>query len=204
MSDIQSTTMSRNNNSPRRKRLANRPTNYEVTFMVIVSVFAMMSVTLNLLLHDSAINTGDNPSKYHPILNRNRMNNSKKMVMQSSESHHELLPNQHTAVQEASMNLVRVETSNSSQGLMKEQEHRLGGLKCESYGGPNKKIFVNEMVYWSDIPSDSKFVSPFKTNNNAKGGAKQYMTFEPGTYYILLQWSIFFCIVQLINTSSCL
>jgi len=31
------------------------------------------------------------------------------------------------------------------------------------------------MVYWEDIPSDSKHISPFKR----KSGPTQYLTFEP-------------------------
>lgn len=71
-----------------------------------------------------------------------------------------------------------VEKNVRSQGVSGE-EHRLGGLTCKAYGGPDDETAVKEMVYWSDIPSDSKFVSPFKKNNDAKGGTRQYMTFEP-------------------------
>ena len=54
--------------------------------------------------------------------------------------------------------------------------HNLGGLTCEKYGGPSDE-FAAEMVYWSDIPSDSSYVSPFK---NTPGEERvQYMTFEP-------------------------
>ena len=51
--------------------------------------------------------------------------------------------------------------------------HTLGGLSCAKHGGPSDEIAA-EMVYWSDIPSDSQFVSPFK-----KEGETKYMTFEP-------------------------
>ena len=51
--------------------------------------------------------------------------------------------------------------------------HTLGGLSCAKHGGPSDEGAA-EMVYWSDIPSDSQFVSPFK-----KEGETKYMTFEP-------------------------
>ena len=51
--------------------------------------------------------------------------------------------------------------------------HTLGGLSCDKHGGPSDEVAA-EMVYWSDIPSDSQFVSPFK-----KEGETKYMTFEP-------------------------
>lgn len=51
--------------------------------------------------------------------------------------------------------------------------HEISGLRCEPYGGPSPEI-ANEMVYWSDIPSDSKVKSPFRDETNTK-----YLTFEP-------------------------
>lgn len=52
--------------------------------------------------------------------------------------------------------------------------HTLGGLSCAKHGGPSDEIAA-EMVYWSDIPSDNIFVSPFLN----KEGKTKYMTFEP-------------------------
>jgi hypothetical protein len=48
----------------------------------------------------------------------------------------------------------------------------LAGLNCSAYGGPLQKE-ASEMVYWRNIPADSKFVSPFHK------AERQYMTFEP-------------------------
>ena len=53
--------------------------------------------------------------------------------------------------------------------------HTLAGLSCAKYGGPSDEV-AQEMVYWSDIPSDSQFVSPFKKEGE---GETKYMTFEP-------------------------
>lgn len=64
----------------------------------------------------------------------------------------------------------------------------LKGLSCKDHGGPIDQAAADEMVYWSDIPSDAQFISPFhvsKQNNNNKGSTKNeqqqrlYMTFEP-------------------------
>jgi len=52
--------------------------------------------------------------------------------------------------------------------------HTLGGLSCAKHGGASDEAAA-DMVYWSDIPSDSSYVSPFKK----KQTAVQYMTFEP-------------------------
>jgi GDP-fucose protein O-fucosyltransferase len=57
----------------------------------------------------------------------------------------------------------------------KHDGHAVAGLSCGKYGGPPDEIAA-EMVYWRDIPSDSKYVSPFKSTT--KDGEK-YLTFEP-------------------------
>lgn len=60
------------------------------------------------------------------------------------------------------------EEEDSSEG------HVLAGLNCDKFGGPSLDL-AQEMVYWEDIASDAKYVSPFKR----KEGPVQYLTFEP-------------------------
>jgi hypothetical protein len=55
--------------------------------------------------------------------------------------------------------------------------HDLAGLTCADHGGPSDDLAA-EMVYWEDIPSDSKFKSPIGSNHNGKS-MKKYLTFEP-------------------------
>ena len=52
-----------------------------------------------------------------------------------------------------------------------EEDHKIAGLRCEKYGGPSDNV-AEEMVYWSDIPEDSKVSSPFRDPN-------KFLTFEP-------------------------
>lgn len=52
---------------------------------------------------------------------------------------------------------------------------KIASLSCEKYGGPPDQ-YASEMVYWSDIPSDSQYVSPLQKKH---GERRQYMTFEP-------------------------
>ncbi len=52
--------------------------------------------------------------------------------------------------------------------------HDLAGLSCSDHGGPSNDV-ANEMIYWSDIPSDNKFVSPIGANSKRR----RYLTFEP-------------------------
>jgi hypothetical protein len=55
---------------------------------------------------------------------------------------------------------------------------KLGGLKCDKWGGPDAAA-AEELAYWSDIPSDQDYVSPFRVQ---RGQHKKYMTFEPGMF----------------------
>jgi len=57
----------------------------------------------------------------------------------------------------------------------RKENHTIKGLSCAKYGGPSDDI-ASEMVYWSDIPSDADFVSPFKKKSRE---ATQYLVFDP-------------------------
>jgi hypothetical protein len=52
-------------------------------------------------------------------------------------------------------------------------------LSCAKHGGPEDE-FAQEMVYWQDIPSDARYVSPFHSKH---GQEKRYMVrwFAPCT-----------------------
>jgi hypothetical protein len=49
---------------------------------------------------------------------------------------------------------------------------KLAGLHCATHGGPSDDFATEEMVYWSDIPADAEYKSPFYD-------ADKYLTFEP-------------------------
>ena len=63
-------------------------------------------------------------------------------------------------------------TKQQPQQDKQQQDHKLAGLDCTAHGGPSHSAAANEMVYWSDIPSDNAHVSPFYDST-------KYMTFEP-------------------------
>lgn len=52
---------------------------------------------------------------------------------------------------------------------LRKRYHPIAGLNCKDHGGPSDS---SEMVYWNDIPADSKYVSPFYNE-------EKYITFEP-------------------------
>ena len=54
-------------------------------------------------------------------------------------------------------------------------QHKLAGLKCkEKYGGPDDEYAEKEMTFWSDIPSDASYKSPFLDEST-----ERFLTFEP-------------------------
>lgn len=53
----------------------------------------------------------------------------------------------------------------------KDDRHPIAGLSCKDHGGPDDES-ASEMVFWSDIPSDSTYKSPFYD-------PEKYLTFEP-------------------------
>jgi len=65
------------------------------------------------------------------------------------------------------------EKNNKSHDEGSDNRHDMAGLSCAIHGGPSDEAAQN-MVYWKDIPSDSKYVSPFFDS-----GKHKYMTFEP-------------------------
>jgi hypothetical protein len=69
------------------------------------------------------------------------------------------------------------EGDNTSNGKNVEngEQHKLAGLKCqEKYGGPDDAYAEHEMAFWSDIPGDASYKSPFLTGEDEK-----FLTFEP-------------------------
>ena len=55
-------------------------------------------------------------------------------------------------------------------------ESKIGSLTCSKYGGPTSKESLEDMIYWHDIPSDQRYVSPLHAK---RGEQRQYLTFEP-------------------------
>jgi len=71
------------------------------------------------------------------------------------------------------------DSSSSSQSSVSNAAAPLAHLSCAKYGGPADED-AQEMVYWKDIGSDRRYVSPFHVKASAKiGQRRQYMTFEP-------------------------
>lgn len=52
-----------------------------------------------------------------------------------------------------------------------QKHHPIAGLSCKDHGGPDDES-ASEMIFWSDIPTDSNYKSPFYD-------PEKYITFEP-------------------------
>eukprot|EP00804_Cyclotella_cryptica_P021009 CCRYP_009319-RF/>CCRYP_009319-RF protein AED:0.08 eAED:0.08 QI:126/0.75/0.8/1/0.75/0.8/5/0/745 len=52
--------------------------------------------------------------------------------------------------------------------------HPVAHLSCTDHGGPFDPKIIDEMVFWSDIPSDASYVSPMYEE-----GKEKFLTFEP-------------------------
>ena len=64
---------------------------------------------------------------------------------------------------------------NSTAAQSPRNEHKLAGLRCAKYGGPEDWWSEKEMAFWSDIPSDASYKSPFMDMD----GTERFLTFEP-------------------------
>eukprot|EP00957_Ditylum_brightwellii_P108553 8280102-Ditylum_brightwellii.AAC.1 len=63
---------------------------------------------------------------------------------------------------------------NQQQQHGEETMHELAGLSCVDHNGPESIESASDVVYWSNIPSDAEYKSPFYDPSEEK-----YLTFEP-------------------------
>ena len=53
--------------------------------------------------------------------------------------------------------------------------HPVSGLNCADHGGPTNPKIIDEMIFWSDIPTNSSYLSPMCDTS----AQEKYLTFEP-------------------------
>lgn len=77
-------------------------------------------------------------------------------------------------IDEEGDNVKQQQQQQSDEKVGGEGGHKLAGLKCkEKYGGPEDEYAEQEMSFWSDIPSDASYKSPFMDET------ERFLTFEP-------------------------
>lgn len=59
--------------------------------------------------------------------------------------------------------------------------HPVAHLNCADHGGPTNQQIIDEMVFWSDIPSDASYLSPMHPLNDpyTPDDTERFLTFEP-------------------------
>ena len=59
--------------------------------------------------------------------------------------------------------------------------HPVAHLNCADHGGPTDPRIIDEMVFWTDIPSDSYYLSPMHPLNDpyTPDDTERFLTFEP-------------------------
>ena len=69
----------------------------------------------------------------------------------------------------------------SHKNINKDVPHPVAHLNCADHGGPNNQKIIDEMVFWSDIPSDSSYLSPMHPLNDpyTPDDTERFLTFEP-------------------------
>jgi len=67
------------------------------------------------------------------------------------------------------------------QNINKDVPHPVAHLNCADHGGPQNQDIIDEMVFWSDIPSDSSYLSPMHPINDphTPDDTERFLTFEP-------------------------
>lgn len=79
------------------------------------------------------------------------------------------------AKSEISLLNMKAPSSTANSGIADAaDDHPIAGLDCAPHGGPADSNDAAEMVFWEDIPTDSKYKSPFLRDDRP-----QYLTFEP-------------------------
>jgi hypothetical protein len=141
-------------------RVAGQQSKASQAFLVIILIFGFLSFCLNLYLSMEMGSLKELSHLEHELMETFTEQSEALFRRQKSPSTSSILRPNNAASGGTS-------TSDGTSG------HQLSGLQCEKYGGPSPNA-AQEMVYWEDIPSDNKHVSPFQKPNMA-----QYLSFEP-------------------------
>jgi hypothetical protein len=134
-------------------------------FLVILFVFACVSLFLNTRFTHIIV---EEVSTIEQFLEKSVISRAAKEVA-SVLAHSELLDPESS--EEGSDDETRIDAALS----MGAKHH---DLNCDAFGGPDR-LSAQEMVYWKDIPSDARHISPFHHSLKEDGHPRQFMTFEP-------------------------
>lgn len=156
-------------------------------FMAIIFLFGVVSVVTNFGLHVLRIDTKTG-SVVEAFVNdgKSRESNNKGLLRSKGNGHNDTIQltfheekthvQTHPFLDMTTINAKRdMKPGNQGKGSPSKSSknaYHLAGLNCHNHGGPRAEI-AKEMVYWEDIPSDNRYVSPLK-----RKGITQYVTYE--------------------------
>ena len=112
--------------------------------------------------------------------NSERASKSKAKVSQRIKDDPKQLKTHHVANNGTSA-MKQIGNSMQSSGMNQDGPHPVAHLNCADHGGPNNQQIIDEMVFWSDIPSDSSYLSPMHPLNDphTPDDTERFLTFEP-------------------------
>jgi hypothetical protein len=151
-------------------------------FIGVFGVAFLLSFSLNFLhssgtiehSHNTAIHQSVHEFKHHqqrkPKLSREKLQEAPLKEQQ----HRDEQPDERHHQEDALPKELHLE-GKAAQNNNDAAPPSLDSLDCSAFGGPSKEL-AQEMVYWEDIPSDAKYISPFHVK---LGSEPRYLTFEP-------------------------
>lgn len=143
-------------NSMKSKHKTQQPIRNSSVFLFIIFFLLVLTGLVNIVIFHK-LHTND----VRPFLRWTfKQMHIDKSTFESNSEQNVTLPEKH--------NLISQENEN---GENNSKHHPIAGLSCKDHGGPDDES-ASEMIFWSDIPSDSKYTSPFYD-------PEKYITFEP-------------------------
>ncbi len=100
-------------------------------------------------------------------------------------------------------------TNNDNNENKEDKIHPVAHLNCADHGGPTDPHIIDEMVFWSDIPSDASYLSPMHPLNDpyTPDDTERYLTFEPDhggwSESLFIHTALWYYIMKL-DTQTCL
>ncbi len=142
-----------------------------VVIFVLLMITGLGNIVMFHLLHDN-----ESASKFHPHLNIDEKSGGKQPI-KNDLSTNSFAKKSADDVKDLHANSAVKKEIKNEENIHKimatdmGDHHPIAGLSCKDHGGPDDES-ASEMVFWSDIPSDSSYKSPFYD-------AEKYITFEP-------------------------
>ena len=150
-----------------------------IIFAILCTIVAFANIQFHHQFHDEHVTTKSQKefSELHFQTSREQQEDNYRKKIQRAEQKYGTLKNKESKQVTSSILNASISNANKNDG----EQHKLAGLNCiEKYGGPEDDYAEKEMAFWSDIPSDASYKSPFMGADGGEGGEdEKFLTFEP-------------------------